>query len=119
MDLFMDVGLGGNLDINVGLSGALDMDVGLGSGVEVGIGHRWVIGGTIDSSIDCGGGGSGVGNWGGGGVGSGGGGGIAVSGVASSVGETSSVAVSSVDGDLSLGHGGTQSDNSDKSLHCD
>ena len=121
--LLVDVRLGRDLDINVGLSGDLDMDVGLGSGVEVGIGHRWVIGGTIDSSIDRGGGshsrGSGIGNWGSGGhsggsgVGSGGGGGIAVSGVASGVGETSSVAVTSVDGDLSLGHGGTQSDNSD------
>lgn len=71
------------------------------------------VGGSDSGSGSNGGDGRGSGHSGGSGVGSGGGGGIAVSGVASGVGETSSVAVTSVDGDLSLGHGGTQSDNSD------
>jgi len=109
------------------------MDIGLSSRVGVGIGHRRVIGSTIDTSIDSGG--SGIsGNWAssisGGGTHnstiSGGGSSIAVStiasgvsstSIASGVGEGTSIAVASVGNHLSLGHGGTESDNSDKSLH--
>merc|ERR1712222_181906 len=101
-DLLVDVGLSSNLDINIGLSRDLNMDIGLSSRVGVGIGHRRVIGSTIDTSIDSGG--SGIsGNWG--------------SSITSGVGEGTSIAVASVGNHLSLGHGGTESDNSDKSLH--
>jgi len=111
------------------------MDIGLSSRVGVGISHRGVIGSTIDSSID-GGGSSISSNWSssissrGSSISSGGthnstsgSSSIAVSsiasGVASSVGEGTSIAVASVGNHLSLGHGGTESDNSDKSLHYD
>merc|ERR1712066_786194 len=121
-DLLMDVGLSGNLDINIGLSRDLNMDIGLSSRVGIGIGHRGVIGSTIDSSIDSGG--SGIsGNWGSsissrGSSISSGGTHNSTSG-SSSVGEGTSVAIASVGNHLSLGHGGTESDNSDKSLHYD
>merc|ERR1719331_3000761 len=108
-DLLMDIGLSGNLDINIGLSRDLNMDIGLSSGVGVGIGHRRVIGSTIDTSIDSGG--SGIsGNW----ASSISGGGTHNSTIS---GRGSSIAVASVGNHLSLGHGGTESDNSDKSLH--
>jgi len=102
------------------------MDIGLSSRVGVGIGHRRVIGGTIDSSIDCRG--SGISsNWGSS-IRSRGthnsaidissrGSSVAISTIASGIGEGTSIAIASVGNHLSLGHGGTESDNSDKSLH--
>merc|ERR1719431_969212 len=49
----MDVGLSSsNLNINIWLSSDLLMDVGLSSRVKVGIGNRWVIRPSIDSTID-------------------------------------------------------------------
>jgi len=48
----MDIRLCSILFMNVRLGSILLMDVGLGSGVEVGIGHRGVIGASIDSGID-------------------------------------------------------------------
>merc|ERR1719480_180123 len=125
-DLDINVGLGGDLLMDVGLSRDLDINVGLSSRVGVGVGHRGVIGGSIDSSIDSGGGGI-SGNWGGSigtrgthnsaiGIGSGGSG-IAITTIAGGIGEGTSIAIASVGNHLSLGHGGTESDNSDKSLH--
>jgi len=97
------------------------MDIGLSSRVGVGIGHRRVIGGTIDSSIDCRG--SGISsNWGSsissrGTHNSSRGSSVAISTIASGIGEGTSIAIASVGNHLSLGHGGTESDNSNKSLH--
>ena len=111
-------GGGGDSDRDGGVDG-LHVDSGDsvdssdGSGVDGGDRGSSDSRGSDSGSGSNGGDGRGSGHSGGSGVGSGGGGGIAVSGVASGVGETSSVAVTSVDGDLSLGHGGTQSDNSD------
>merc|ERR1719431_282960 len=48
----MDIRLSSDLSINIGLSSDLLMDVGLSSRVKVGIGNRWVIRPSIDSTID-------------------------------------------------------------------
>merc|ERR1719330_1569390 len=61
-DLLVDVGLSLDLSINVSLSGDVLVDVGLSSGVEVGVGDRWVVGGSINSSVDSGEGSVSVGN---------------------------------------------------------
>merc|ERR1719431_1758618 len=48
----MDIRLSSDLSINIGLSSDLLMDVGLSCRVKVGIGNRWIIRPSIDSTID-------------------------------------------------------------------
>ena len=54
--LLMHIRLSWDLLVDIGLSSVLLMDVGLSSGVEVGIGYRGVVGASIDSCKDRGGG---------------------------------------------------------------
>jgi hypothetical protein len=132
-DLLMHIRLSFDLDINIRLRWDLlvdirlrwdlDINIGLGCGVEVSVGHRGVIGGTIDSSIDGGGrnhGGGSISSWDSS-ISSWGTNnstvGISRGSISSSIGEASSIAVASVGNHLSLGHGGAQSDNSDLKVY--
>jgi len=105
-NLLVDVRLGWDLDIDVGLGGNLNMDVGLGCGVEVGIGHRGVVSGSINSTVDSSRSSSGNS--------------VVASreaGIASRVTIASSIA-SIANWDLGL-NGGKTRQNSDEGLHCD
>merc|ERR1719192_2693189 len=76
-DLLVDVGLSGDVLVDVSLSSDVLMHIGLSNGVQVGVGYRWVIGGSIDSTNDSSG--SGVVGNGLSSIGHGGSGGVAVS----------------------------------------